>query len=91
VLLVGEIELPVGQCQPKVADFGLVRLLDSDSNQTFDGMVMGTPSYMAPEQAGGVGAFRRPGRRCLCAGRHTLRMLNGPAGSLLATQRAGRP
>src|SRR5262249_26216729 len=53
VLLAGAADTPVGQCQPKVTDFGLVRQLDADSGQTFDGVVMGTPSYMAPEQAGG--------------------------------------
>src|SRR5262249_47595928 len=53
VLLAGEADTPVGQCQPKVTDFGLVRQLDADSGQTFDGVVMGTPSYMAPEQAKG--------------------------------------
>jgi hypothetical protein len=53
VLLAGEPDTPVGQCQPKVTDFGLVRQLDADSGQTFHGMVMGTPSYMAPEQAEG--------------------------------------
>src|SRR5262249_35091771 len=53
VLLAGEADTPVGQCQPKVTDFGLVRQLDADSGQTFDGVVMGTPSYMAPEQAEG--------------------------------------
>jgi serine/threonine-protein kinase len=53
VLLAGETDTPVGQCQPKVTDFGLVRQLDADSGQTFVGVVMGTPSYMAPEQAEG--------------------------------------
>src|SRR5215471_13562605 len=53
VLLAGEADTPVSQCQPKVTDFGLVRQLDADSGQTVDGVVMGTPSYMAPEQAEG--------------------------------------
>src|SRR5262249_16755751 len=53
VLLAGDADAPVGACQPKVTDFGLVRQLDADSGQTFDGVVMGTPSYLAPEQAEG--------------------------------------
>ena len=38
---------------PKITDFGLARQMDSDSGETQAGAVMGTPSYMAPEQASG--------------------------------------
>jgi serine/threonine-protein kinase len=39
--------------QPLVADFGLARRLDAQGNVTRTGEVLGTPAYMAPEQARG--------------------------------------
>src|SRR5439155_24326309 len=39
---------------PKITDFGLAKLAGTDrANQTRTGAVVGTPSYMAPEQAAG--------------------------------------
>ena len=38
---------------PRVTDFGLAKKLQGDSGLTGSGQIMGTPSYMPPEQAGG--------------------------------------
>ena len=40
--------------QPKIADFGLAKAIDADSSNTRTGEILGTPGFMAPEQASGV-------------------------------------
>jgi WD40 repeat protein/serine/threonine protein kinase len=39
--------------QPRVTDFGLAKQLSDDSGLTGSGQILGTPSYMPPEQAAG--------------------------------------
>jgi tetratricopeptide (TPR) repeat protein/predicted Ser/Thr protein kinase len=41
------------QGRPHVTDFGLAKLIESDVELTASGAIMGTPSYMSPEQASG--------------------------------------
>jgi tetratricopeptide (TPR) repeat protein/tRNA A-37 threonylcarbamoyl transferase component Bud32 len=53
VLLQGGPGSPLASCGPKITDFGLAKQLETDSGQTRSGAVLGTPSYMAPEQASG--------------------------------------
>jgi tetratricopeptide (TPR) repeat protein len=77
VLLAGADDAPVSRCVPKIADFGLAKQLDNDSGQTQTGAIMGTPSYMAPEQAGGPAGAIGPATDVYALGAILYELLTG--------------
>jgi hypothetical protein len=61
---------------PKVTDFGLAKRL-GEAGQTGSGEVLGTPSYMAPEQAGGKSQAAGPAADVYALGAILYELLTG--------------
>ncbi len=62
---------------PKVSDFGLAKQLDEAAGQTQAGIIMGTPSYMAPEQALGEARSVGPAADIYALGAILYELLTG--------------
>jgi len=63
--------------QPWVMDFGLAKNLQADSNPTSVGDIIGTPGYMAPEQATGQTRTASPAADVYGLGAILYRILTG--------------
>ena len=62
---------------PKIADFGLAKALEADSNLTQSGVFLGTPSYAAPEQVEGPTTMVGPAADIYALGAIFYHMLTG--------------
>jgi eukaryotic-like serine/threonine-protein kinase len=61
----------------KITDFGLAQPTDGDMNLTQTGFLVGTPGYMAPEQAGGRRALVGPATDTYALGVVLYQLLTG--------------
>jgi WD40 repeat protein/serine/threonine protein kinase len=62
---------------PKIGDFGLAKHLDAETMKTRSGAIMGTPAYMAPEQASGRTKMVGPSADIYALGVILYEMLTG--------------
>src|SRR5262249_32304435 len=62
---------------PKVTDFGLAKRLDAADKATQQGVLLGTPAYMAPEQARGCPEEGGPAWDIYALGAILYEMLTG--------------
>ena len=68
---------PLTPINPKIADFGLAQTLEGRETITNSGFLVGTPGYMAPEQAGGKRALVGPPTDIYALGVMLYQLLTG--------------
>jgi serine/threonine protein kinase len=73
----GGAEAAWAHCTPKISDFGLAKRLEEDAGYTQTGTILGTPSYMAPEQAAGKGKDVGPAADTYALGAILYELLTG--------------
>jgi serine/threonine protein kinase/tetratricopeptide (TPR) repeat protein len=66
-----------GEAVPKITDFGLAKQIEGDSALTQSGVILGTPNYMAPEQARGSSRDVGPAADIYALGAILYEMLTG--------------
>ena len=68
----------ISQDAPKIADFGLAKVFrDESAMETCSGAILGTPSYMAPEQASGKNSELPPAADIYALGAILYELLTG--------------
>jgi WD40 repeat protein len=63
--------------RPKITDFGLAKRVEGGAGLTQSGAILGTPSYMAPEQAAGKGKAVGPAADVYALGATLYELLTG--------------
>jgi tetratricopeptide (TPR) repeat protein len=73
----GHSELGTRNSELKITDFGLAKQQSAQSHLTQSGAILGTPSYMAPEQAAGAGSTVGPAADVYALGAILYELLAG--------------